>query len=269
MSGSTQLLIYKTAVPVSRARHGDWSLEMAGTYAFSSEVNSVPLMAVEFPQAASEYAIVFAGPEGETTPAVILGVRGNENLFVAKDLHWGAKYIPAFVRRYPFVFSRSGDRFLLCVDEEFPGFNQQGRGQRLFAEDGNPSPYVDNVLKFLQEYQAQFLRTQQFCEKLKELDLLEPMLAQVTVDSGQSMSLGGFMAVNRQKLKALPGDKLAELAKTDELELLYLHLQSMRNFEGLRDRLEGTLHAQPTPAADAPAIEDTAAAGSDGVVRVH
>ena len=43
--------------------------------------------------------------------------------------------------------------------------------------------------------------------------------------------LGGFMAVNRAKLKAVPGEKLAELAQTDELELLYLHLQSMRNFE--------------------------------------
>ncbi len=45
------------------------------------------------------------------------------------------------------------------------------------------------------------------------------------------------MAVNRTKLKALPGDKLAELAKTDELELLYLHLQSMRNFQTLPGRL--------------------------------
>jgi hypothetical protein len=43
--------------------------------------------------------------------------------------------------------------------------------------------------------------------------------------------------VNRAKLKALSGEKLAELAKTDELELLYLHLQSMRNFNALRDRL--------------------------------
>ena len=73
---------------------------------------------------------------------------------------------------------------------------------------------------------------------MKELDLLEPMQAQVTLDGGKRLSLGGFMAVNREKLKALPGEKLAELTKTDELELMYLHLQSMRNFEPLRDRLE-------------------------------
>jgi hypothetical protein len=235
---TTQLLIYKTAIPVSRSRHGNWSLEARPNYAFSGEVNSVPLMAVEFPQAASEYAIVFAGNDEEVLPAVILGVRGNENLFLEKDAHWGAKYIPAFLRRYPFVFSRSGDRFLLCIDEEYPGFNQEGRGERLFNDDGKPTAYVDNVLKFLQEYQAQFLRTQRFCARLKELDLLEPMQAQVTMEGGRRVSLGGFMAINRDKVKALSGDMLATLSKTDELELIYLHLHSMRNFDRLRERLE-------------------------------
>jgi hypothetical protein len=57
------------------------------------------------------------------------------------------------------------------------------------------------------------------------------------MNSGEKLSLSGFMAVNRAKLKALTGDKLAELAQTDELELLYLHLQSMRNFLALPGRL--------------------------------
>jgi hypothetical protein len=149
------------------------------------------------------------------------------------------------------VFTRTADRFVLCVDEEFPGFNREDRGQRLFGEDGKPTAYVDNVLKFLQEYQAQFLRTQRFCTRIKELGLLEPMQAQVTMEAGRRLSLGGFMAVNRDKLKALPGDTLAELAKTDELELLYLHVQSMRNLEGLRDRLEHLLvESQPAAAGE-------------------
>jgi hypothetical protein len=59
------------------------------------------------------------------------------------------------------------------------------------------------------------------------------------------------MAINRDKLKALPGDKLAELAKTDELELLYLHLQSMRNFAAMIERLGGK---QPPAQAVEPPI---------------
>lgn len=252
-----QLLIYETVVPLSAARHQDGSVEIGGSYDFSGKVNSMPLMAVEFPHAAAEYAIVFAGNDGNLMPAVILGVRGSENLYVSKDNAWEAKYIPAFVRRYPFVFSTSpdGKQLILCVDEAFAGFNREGRGQRLFDDEGKPSPYVDNVLKFLQEYQAQFRRTQMFCAKLKELEILEPMQAQVDLASGERLSLGGFMAVNRAKLKAVPADKLAELAQTDELELLYLHLQSMRNFLGLRDRLavlEGGQATAPTAPADSP-----------------
>jgi len=234
---SKQLLIYETAVPLSAARHGDYSIETETSYAFSEKVNSVPLMAVEFPLAAGEYAIVFAGTDKEVMPAVILGMR-QDNLYVSAQGSWTAKYIPAFLRRYPFVFSETdgGQRFTLCVDEAFAGLNREGRGQRLF-EGGKPTQYVQRVLDFLQEYQAQFRRTEAFCKKLSQLDLLEPMQAQVDLTTGERVLLSGFMAVNRAKLKALPGEKLAELAATDELELLYLHLHSMRNFNLLRDRL--------------------------------
>jgi hypothetical protein len=252
---TTQLLFYESAVPVSRGVHGGASVQTGGDFGFARNVNSVQLMAVEFPAAAAEYAIVFAGNEDALLPAVILGVRNNQNLFLAKDGSWQATYIPAFVRRYPFVFSSSDDgkTFTLCLDESFPGFNREGRGQPLFGEDGNPSPYVGNVLKFLREYQAQFQRTQAFCRKVRELGLLEPMQAQISTAAGERLSLGGFWAVNRGKVKALPGDKLAELARTDELELLYLHLQSMRNFDGLRARMAETRNDEPEAPAQVPA----------------
>lgn len=235
---STQLLIYETAVPVSSGRHGKCSVEAGKGYAFARRINSVPLMAVEFPQAAAEYAIVFAQSGEDFLPVVILGARQGENLYVGEDERWNADYVPAFLRRYPFIFSAGDDgkTFTLCVDEAYPGLNYQGRGQALFSAEGKQTPYVDNVLKFLQEYRTQFLRTKAFCNKLAEHKLLEPMQAQFTLGSDK-MSLGGFMAIDRQKLKALPGEVLAQLAATDELELIYLHLQSMRNFGEVKDRL--------------------------------
>lgn len=242
-----QLLIYETAVPVSSARHAKASVEVGRNYGFSKSVNSVPLMAVEFPAAASEYAIVFAGSKENPMPAVILGMREKENLFLDATGAWQAKYVPAFVRRYPFVFSASSDgkTLTLCVDEAFEGFNHDGRGQRLFQDEGKPSEYTGNVLKFVQEYQRQFERTKAFCQKLIQFDLLEPMVAQVSLATGQTTSLTGFMAVDRKKLKTLTGEQLADLAKTDELELLYLHLYSMRNFSTVKDRLQQGTDAQP------------------------
>jgi hypothetical protein len=246
---ATQLLIYERALPVSSARHGKWSVEVGNDYSFSKTVNSVPLLAVEFPNATGEYPIVFAGSGDTVMPAVILGLRGQENLFLS-DNAWKANYIPAFVRRYPFVFSSNADnsQFTLCIDEAFHGFNQDSKGARLFTDEGKPSAYVENVLKFLQEYQVQFLRTQAFCKKIKELNLLDPMQAEVTLPAGARTALTGFQAINRQRLKELSGDKLAELAKTDELELIYLHLSSLRNFNTLKDRLAALESKQPAAA---------------------
>lgn len=235
---ATQLLIYEAAVPVSAQRHTDSSVE-SGDYGFSRNVNAVPLTAVEFPMAAAEYAVVFSGDQESVMPVVILGMRGKENVFLDESGEWCAKYVPAFIRRYPFVFTSSSDgqTLTLCIDEEFAGFNREGRGQALFGEEGKPTPYVENVLKFLQEYQSQFQRTRAFCDRLRELELLEPMQATVSLPSGERLSLTGFQAINRDKLKALPAERLVELLKKDELELIFLHLQSMRNFNSVQERL--------------------------------
>ncbi len=145
------------------------------------------------------------------------------------------------MRRYPFVFSSNEDnsRFTLCVDKQFPGLNQDGRGERLFNEDGENSEYLERMLNFLQEYQVQFKRTEMFCQQLKELDLLENMQAHLSMPSGGQQSLTGFRVINRDRIKALDGDKLAELAKTDALELAYLHLQSLNNFSAMAQRASG------------------------------
>lgn len=238
-----QLLIYEKVAPVSKDRHLNWSVKTSNDFSFTRATNSIPLMAVEFANAASEYTIIFVGnkDDGEVMPAIILGVR-DENLYLTESGDWNAKYIPAFVRRYPFVFSstKDGNTLTLCVDEEFDGCNQEGRGERLFDADGEQTQYLKATLEFLKEYQAHFQRSQLFCKRLSELDLLEPMHASLTLPSGEKMSLDGFMAVSREKLKALTAEQLAQLATLDELELIYLHLHSIRNFSNIGELISVT-----------------------------
>ncbi len=256
---SAQLLFYETVIPVSAGRHGNTCVEGTG-YGFSRHVNAVPLIAVEFIPAAAEYAIVFTGNDEAIMPAAVLGMRGRENTYLGADGTWRSRYVPAFIRRYPFVFSSSddGQRFTLCIDEAYEGVNPEGRGEHLFTDKGKPTAYLDSVLKFLQEYQAQFQRTRIFCDKLKKLDLLEPMQAKASLESGENLSLTGFMGVSRKKLKEIPQEALAELFKTDELELIYLHLHSLRNFGTIRDHAAET--APETAVAEEPAAESTESA---------
>ena len=261
-----QQLFYKTAVPVTVQRHTSWSVKTGDSFAFAAKVNSVPLTAIEFAQAAAEYPIVFAGTEDAVFPAVILGVQQDENLFVDEEGRWRGKYVPAFVRRYPFVFSQDaeGKTFTLHVDEHFEGCNQDGRGERLFDADGEQTQYLKGVLNFLQDYQARFRRTQAYCKRLVELKLLQPVQAQFTLTSGESRTLGGFMTIDREKLKAISAEDAADMLRKDEMECTFLHLASLAHF---RDMLERVPSGQPVQDADEPPSEtplaEPATAGSE------
>lgn len=235
---TTQLLFYQDVVPLNAERHKDWHLKALKDYSFTDSVNSVPLMAVEFMNGSFDYPIVFAGDAEAVMPVLLLGLRRSENVFVAADGHWDGKYIPAFIRRYPFVFSRSedGEKFYLCIDETCPGFNQDDEGEVLFADENKPSDYTNSVLKFLTQYQSEFLKTQEICKKLKDLNLLEAKQAEATLPSGKKTTLSGFYAVDRSRLSTLPSEAIVDLVRSGAYELICYHLASLRNFNELRDR---------------------------------
>lgn len=248
---ATQLQFYENVMPVSAERHADLYVKTGGDYAFAHKATAVLLTTAEFAHAAPEYSIVFAGPDDAPLPTVVLGAGEAENLFVDDAGTWTGRYVPAFVRRYPFVFANGpdGKTFTLCVDEDFNGCNRDGRGERLFDADGERTGYLQQVLNFQQAFQVEHRRTLAFCKKLVELELLEPVQAQIRSSSGDSRVLTGMRAVNRDKLKALDTETLAGLARSDELELVYLHLHSLNNLRVIGERLTSTADGAAPPLA--------------------
>ena len=190
---SKTMLLYKNIAPVNKKRHADWGIVASDRFEFARGTNSVPLTAVEFPGAAQEFAIVFTKSDEGILPIAIMGVRSQENLYIDAEGKWTGRDIPAFVRRYPFVFSTAdkGETLTLCLDEGYDGCSPQGNGERLFDGEQN-SPYLEKVVQFLKEYQSHFRRTQLFCKKLEEHDLLEPMGAQFKTPDGRRDRSMGF-----------------------------------------------------------------------------
>lgn len=232
---SNQLLIYEQVVSISKEQHRDWSLKMDNKYFFTEQVNSFPLLSAEFVQSASIYPIVFVGTEETVMPVAIVGLQDQKNLFINETGEWQAEYIPAFVRRYPFVFSSKDDgkTFTVCIDEKCSNWNQTGSGERLFDSDGNQTQYLNNVIDFLQNYQTQFQVTQAFCQQVKGLNLLEPMQVQFTTSEGKKSSLSGFWGISRDKFKKLSEEQVFGLMQTGWLEVIYLHLHSLNLFSQL------------------------------------
>lgn len=243
---SKQLLIYDNIQPIA-TKHAKWSVEVTN-YAYVDGLNSVPLLATEIPFAAPEYPIVFSstGNEGEYIPLAVMGLKDGQNLLLTSDKLMSTRYVPGFIRRYPFILggSKDSDLMTLCLDEDSALFSPDGsKGVRLFEDNGEQSTYLKDVVEFLKDYQVRAEMTRAFTKRLHELDLLEPMTANITFKNSESSNLNvtGFYVVKREKLKALGDEAVLELFKRDGLELIYSHLYSLANFNQLIDLMSKEL----------------------------
>ena len=196
-------------------------------------LQAAPITIKEFYEACKSQPIVFTKSEnGEFLAQALLGLDKDKNNFVSKNGDWlKGKYIPAFVRRYPFIFSKIDDKFALAIDEDSNVLNEE-TGESLFDEKGEASSYLANVMKFMEEYQDQITRTQILAKLLDELGLLEPARVDGNV-KGKEFSLTGFLKVNEEKFNALDDDKVLELVKSGTYKLVTAHLISLSNFGSL------------------------------------
>lgn len=231
------LLFYETPVVLNREQHRNARIGSQNSFAFAARTNSVVLVAAEFVEACKEYPIVFAQIGDRMVPVALLGLRENENLYVNKDGSWHGRYVPAFVRRYPFVLAESGsEELVVCVDESSSAFNA-GSGELLFDEAGENTPFLNQTLEFLNTYQAQFKRTSSFVTHLTKLNVLTELSAKAELVDGRNFLLNSLWVVDEQKLQALDRSKAHALLKAGELGWIYAHLISLSNMNRLIDRL--------------------------------
>jgi hypothetical protein len=235
MSGAS---FYNNIVPLNRDRHRNLKLRTEGPMRFAAGAHFVPLTAVELFDAARDYPIVFAGGE-DASPVAVLGLRSGENLFIDTNGRWAeAAYVPAFVRRYPFVLSETSDtaQYTVCLDESYEGLSET-EGTRLFDEEGKESELVGRIVEFLKNFLTEAERTRRFVQRLRELDLLSAQDMQVKDSSGRAFALREFRTVDEKKLKALGDDVLGELHRSGYLGCIYAHLVSLGNVVRLASRV--------------------------------
>ncbi|NII09999.1 SapC family protein [Oleiagrimonas sp. C23AA] len=239
----SEVLFYERPVPLNRSEHRDLRIRPLPGIGFASKAHSVPLTGVEFVPAARDVPILFGGTsKDDAGPMALLGLRQNENLFVGEDNRWveGA-YVPAFVRRYPFVLAEKpegaeGDDFTVFLDEAYEGFSKD-EGERLFNEDGTDTETLQNAVRFLGEFQEQVKHTQALMATLREHDLLEPRSIRVENKNGKGLVLNGLFVVNEEKLRQLPAEVVHGMMQNGQLGWIFAHLISLANVDRLIARL--------------------------------
>ncbi len=170
-------------------------------------------------------------------PVALLGLKNEQNLFLTADGGWDANYVPAFVRRYPFVLAETGkeDQRVVCLDEAFEGLSQD-EGEPLFEGD-EPTPALQQALDFLDEYQMQYQRTEHFVKRLIDMELLMTLDAKIDMADGEQFAMTGLLAIDEKKLLDLSDEKALELFRSGELAWIYCHLTSLSTMNGMVRRI--------------------------------
>ena len=223
-------LLYQAIEPLSSVIHGDWKAYPIESLSFLQQVHAVPLTVEEFPIAQRFYPIVFSvGPD--PVPLVLMGLNEGVNLFLDDDGKLLADvYVPAYVRRYPFLLARlrpEVDELSLCFDPSLGALGPDRDGQSLF-ENGQPSESTRAILGFCEQFEQAGQRTAQFMKELVDHKLLIDGEVSIQPEGApQPFVYRGFQMVSEEALRDLRGDVARKMIQSGLMGMLYAHLFSL------------------------------------------
>lgn len=232
-------LFYQNPVVLNSVDHREWKLRPLPGVNFARKAHAVMLIAPEFFDAAREFPIVFVRDGDTIMPIAMLGLAEGENLFTDESGRWYARYIPAYIRRYPFILSEPIDgQTYLAVDQDCEAVVKDGgEGQRMFDENGEGTEALKTIQEFVSQFQDSYNVTRQYTKALDELGLFREMsLNAIMKSDGAQHSIGGFLIVDEEKLQNLPDEKIVELHKNGALRGIHTHLFSLANVNLLIER---------------------------------
>ncbi len=231
MASAPLPLFYKSLEPLSSETHATWRLRPADRAPFLVSQHAIPVTVDEFPLVQRFMPIVFSVGD-DAIPLALMGLNEGVNVFVSDDgqLTEDNFYVPAYIRRYPYLLARlrpDAEELSLCFDPSTDTLGPFDEGEPLF-ENGEPTAVVKNVLTFNESFEQAGTRTQNFMNELREMELLMDGEATIQLDEAdQPFIYRGFQMVNEEKLTDMRGDMLRKISKSGMLPLLYAHLFSL------------------------------------------
>jgi hypothetical protein len=233
------VLFYSRPEPLSRDAHARLGLRRVDTpFAFAARSQVTPLTVAEFQSAALCFPIIFAGEMFQ--PLAVMGINADTNMFIRPDGGFEiGVYIPAYIRRYPFVLANDAarDQLVVCIDRDAPMLGELP-DLAFFDAAGEPTEYTKNCIQFCNDFEVEVRRTESFVTLLRELDLFETRSALYTPPNpdgtpGAPQTIAEYYAVSETKLKALPTERLNDMMQNGALAQIYAHLVSLNGWDRL------------------------------------
>jgi hypothetical protein len=235
MASAPQLqlpLFYNDLAPLNSRDHGKWVARSVDKARWVANQHAIPITAEEFALAQRDFPIIFS--DGDVpVPLALMGLNEGVNVFFDDEgtLLQDSVYVPAYIRRYPFLLAKlspEAQELSLCFDPTSELLAEDGEGNALFDGD-QPSEHTKGVLNFCEQFEQAGERTHQFVQELLKHDLL--MDGEVGIqraeDAENPYIYRGFKMINQEKLLELRGDLLRTWNQNGILPLIYAHLFSL------------------------------------------
>ena len=208
-------------VELSRSAHAGLRIRADRVEAAAAGQHLIPIVASEFRKAATQYPIVFVkSPEtGRFAPYVLTGLDVEENLFWS-GTELEVAYVPLNVRRLPFYVGTDAASNVLCIDIDSPCVDVSGP-KGIVNSDGTDSAYLQEILAILGELVAGKERTEQFIATALSLDLLAPIMLDITLADHTPLRLAGLYGLDEERFRQLSEREVAGLWRAGYLELIY------------------------------------------------
>lgn len=234
-------MLYSALEPLSSTAHGKMRIRGVDKVPAVGTAHAIPATVDEFPLLARHYPIIFAIGDNPV-PLALMGLTEGVNAFMDENGHPldRSSYIPAYIRRFPFLLARlrpDSDELSLCFDPTVGAIGDFEEGEALFEDNGEPSGATKAVLQFCEQFETAGQRTAAFVEDLKKSDLLmdgEVAIQPEGVD--KPFIYRGFRMVDEEKLREMRGDELRKMNQSGLLPLIYAHLFSLSQIRDLFTR---------------------------------
>ena len=236
---------------LNNVTHGDVKVITDRAPQYGDAIQQTPVFPFEFRNVQACYPILFQQDgAGDFSPLALFGFEPGENLFLGQS-GWQAPYIPAMVRREPFLIGyqqSSGDgephrTRVLSIDMDHPRVNNE-RGEPLFQPLGGRTTFLENAADLLESIYLGIEHGKTFSGALQKHDLLESMTLEIELKAGSRNQLIGFHCLNEEKVQGLSAEALGELNANGFLMPIFMVIASMGNLQALAELKNARLDSE-------------------------
>jgi len=222
--------MYKSITVLNANEHRDFRYTPPSDLSFAKHLNVIPITYSEIQKLCCEFPIVYLTGENPSL-AIVVGIeKEGKNLAINEEGKWIGSYVPAFLRRYPFILAKTGENQMSLAFDIESGCFSSPEGERLFDDEGKATEVINNIGNFLKALEDEFILTRNLVAELDRLGILEDRV--LTIGEGEdAKQIGGFKTVEHEKMVALDSAVLADMVKKGWIEVISLQQFSIKNFQ--------------------------------------